>query len=68
MCGGLQVNHSISANQGLNRAHSVHSQTSSQTSDNEHWSPLRHTTGSATDAFGTIEFQGSAHPLKAQVS
>ncbi|CAL1279991.1 unnamed protein product, partial [Larinioides sclopetarius] len=65
-CGGMLSNHPASASQGLYRAHSVHSQASSQASADEHWSPSRHTTPSPTDAFGTIEFQGSAHPLKAQ--
>ncbi|GBN23035.1 hypothetical protein AVEN_5426-1 [Araneus ventricosus] len=60
-------NHPASATQGLYRAHSVHSQASSQASADEHWSPSRHTAPSPTDAFGTIEFQGSAHPLKAQL-
>ncbi|GFY46430.1 uncharacterized protein TNIN_100031 [Trichonephila inaurata madagascariensis] len=66
-CGALMCNHPASATQGLYRAHSVHSQASSQASADEHWSPLRHTASNPTDAFGTIEFQGSAHPLKAQV-
>ncbi|XP_071043115.1 transient receptor potential cation channel trpm-like [Parasteatoda tepidariorum] len=65
-CGGMLANHPVSASQSLYRAHSVHSHTSSQTSADEHWSPSRHTAASPTDAFGTIEFQGSAHPLKAQ--
>ncbi|GFW76875.1 DUF4817 domain-containing protein [Trichonephila clavipes] len=65
-CGALMCNHPASATQGLYRAHSVHSQASSQASADEHWSPLRHTASNPTDAFGTIEFQGSAHPLKAQ--
>ncbi|XP_027836600.2 transient receptor potential cation channel trpm [Aphis gossypii] len=33
---------------------------------NEVWSSLRHTVVSATDAYGTIEFQGGPHPTKAQ--
>ncbi|CAN8029440.1 unnamed protein product, partial [Ixodes persulcatus] len=32
----------------------------------EHWSTSRHSEVSATDAFGTIEFHGTSHPLKAQ--
>ncbi|XP_076465905.1 transient receptor potential cation channel subfamily M member 1-like [Babylonia areolata] len=32
----------------------------------ERWHPLRHTITQATDAFGTIEFQGAPHPSKAQ--
>lgn len=31
------------------------------------WHPQKHTRAHATDAYGTIEFQGSAHPTKAQV-
>ncbi|GIY34857.1 uncharacterized protein CDAR_382541 [Caerostris darwini] len=67
-CGAMMCNHPVTVTQGLYRAHSVHSQASSQASADEHWSPTRHTAASQTDAFGTIEFQGSAHPLKAQVS
>lgn len=32
------------------------------------WHPQKHTRAHPTDAYGTIEFQGSAHPTKAQVS
>lgn len=32
-----------------------------------HWSPSRHTQLQPTDAYGTLEFQGGAHPTKAQV-
>lgn len=32
------------------------------------WQPNKHTRPHPTDAYGTIEFQGSAHPTKAQVS
>jgi len=32
------------------------------------WSSLKHTVVSATDAYGTIEFQGGPHPTKAQVN
>lgn len=35
---------------------------------NEVWSSLKHTVLSATDAYGTIEFQGGPHPTKAQVN
>lgn len=31
------------------------------------WLPHKHTRSAPTDAYGTIEFQGSAHPTKAQV-
>ncbi|XP_071516413.1 transient receptor potential cation channel trpm isoform X2 [Panulirus ornatus] len=31
-----------------------------------HWSPSRHTQLLPTDAYGTLEFQGGAHPTKAQ--
>ncbi|KAK4317577.1 hypothetical protein Pmani_011358 [Petrolisthes manimaculis] len=31
-----------------------------------HWSPSRHTHLLPTDAYGTLEFQGGAHPTKAQ--
>lgn len=31
------------------------------------WLPNKHTRPHATDAYGTIEFQGGAHPTKAQV-
>lgn len=31
------------------------------------WLPNKHTRPNPTDAYGTIEFQGSAHPTKAQV-
>lgn len=31
------------------------------------WHPQKHTRAHPTDAYGTIEFQGSAHPTKAQV-
>lgn len=31
------------------------------------WLPTKHTRPLPTDAYGTIEFQGSAHPSKAQV-
>ncbi|XP_047469379.1 transient receptor potential cation channel trpm-like isoform X1 [Penaeus chinensis] len=31
-----------------------------------HWSPSRHTQLQPTDAYGTLEFQGGAHPTKAQ--
>lgn len=30
--------------------------------------PTKHTRAQPTDAYGTIEFQGGAHPTKAQVS
>lgn len=30
------------------------------------WFPNKHTRSHPTDAYGTIEFQGSAHPTKAQ--
>lgn len=32
------------------------------------WLPHKHTRPHPTDAYGTIEFQGGAHPTKAQVS
>lgn len=32
------------------------------------WLPNKHTRPHATDAYGTIEFQGGAHPTKAQVN
>lgn len=32
------------------------------------WMPTKHTRAQPTDAYGTIEFQGGAHPTKAQVS
>lgn len=32
------------------------------------WLPNKHTRPHATDAYGTIEFQGGAHPTKAQVT
>lgn len=32
------------------------------------WTPYKHTRMHPTDAYGTIEFQGGAHPTKAQVS
>lgn len=32
------------------------------------WVPFKHTRPHPTDAYGTIEFQGGAHPTKAQVS
>ena len=32
------------------------------------WLPHKHTRAHPTDAYGTLEFQGSAHPTKAQVS
>lgn len=31
------------------------------------WVPFKHTRPHPTDAYGTIEFQGGAHPTKAQV-
>lgn len=31
------------------------------------WQPQKHTRPQPTDAYGTIEFQGGAHPTKAQV-
>jgi len=31
------------------------------------WLPTKHTRPQPTDAYGTIEFQGGAHPTKAQV-
>lgn len=31
------------------------------------WIPYKHTRAHPTDAYGTIEFQGGAHPTKAQV-
>lgn len=31
------------------------------------WMPHKHTRPQPTDAYGTIEFQGGAHPTKAQV-
>lgn len=34
---------------------------------NERWSVAKHTRCEATDAFGIIEFEGMAHPTKAQV-
>lgn len=34
---------------------------------NERWSAAKHTRCEATDAFGVIEFEGMAHPTKAQV-
>lgn len=33
----------------------------------ERWSVQKHTRCDLTDAFGTIEFEGMAHPTKAQV-
>lgn len=36
-------------------------------SSNENWLPGLHTVHAPTDAFGTIEFQGTNHPTKAQV-
>lgn len=35
--------------------------------ERESWSPGKNTRSSATDAYGTIEFQGLPHPTKAQV-
>lgn len=32
------------------------------------WLPNKHTRPHPTDAYGTIEFQGGAHPTKAQVN
>ncbi|CAH1797092.1 unnamed protein product, partial [Owenia fusiformis] len=32
----------------------------------EHWNVKAHTESSSTDAYGTLEFQGGAHPTKAQ--
>lgn len=32
------------------------------------WLPHKHTRAHPTDAYGTIEFQGGAHPTKAQVN
>lgn len=32
------------------------------------WFPNKHTRPHPTDAYGTIEFQGGAHPTKAQVN
>jgi transient receptor potential cation channel subfamily M member 3 len=32
----------------------------------DQWHPKKHTRAYPTDAYGTIEFQGSAHPTKAQ--
>lgn len=32
------------------------------------WFPNKHTRSAPTDAYGTIEFQGGAHPTKAQVN
>lgn len=32
------------------------------------WIPNKHTKSHPTDAYGTIEFQGGAHPTKAQVN
>lgn len=32
------------------------------------WLPNKHTRSHPTDAYGTIEFQGGAHPTKAQVN
>jgi hypothetical protein len=34
---------------------------------NEFWHVGKHSEATATDAYGTIEFQGGAHPTKAQV-
>jgi hypothetical protein len=36
-------------------------------SPNDKWLPHKHTRAHPTDAYGTIEFQGGAHPTKAQV-
>jgi hypothetical protein len=36
-------------------------------SPNDKWVPNKHTRPHPTDAYGTIEFQGGAHPTKAQV-
>jgi hypothetical protein len=33
----------------------------------ERWSVQKHTRNEPTDAFGVIEFEGMAHPTKAQV-
>ncbi len=33
----------------------------------ERWSVAKHTRCESTDAFGVIEFEGMAHPTKAQV-
>ncbi len=33
----------------------------------ERWSVQKHTRYESTDAFGVIEFEGMAHPTKAQV-
>jgi hypothetical protein len=34
---------------------------------NDRWSVQKHTRCEMTDAFGVIEFEGMAHPTKAQV-
>ncbi|KAK4884574.1 hypothetical protein RN001_000845 [Aquatica leii] len=38
----------------------------SETIPSEVWLPSKHTKATATDAYGTIEFQGGPHPTKAQ--
>lgn len=36
--------------------------------ERDQWSPGKNTRSLATDAYGTIEFQGGPHPTKAQVN
>lgn len=36
--------------------------------ERDQWSPGKNTRASATDAYGTIEFQGGPHPTKAEVN
>ncbi|XP_077512947.1 transient receptor potential cation channel, subfamily M [Amblyomma americanum] len=61
-CGELLSGHTLSARPSLT---SQGSQTQPSETE-EHWSISRHTEVSPTNAFGTIEFQGTSHPLKAQ--
>ncbi|XP_073999416.1 transient receptor potential cation channel, subfamily M isoform X2 [Rhodnius prolixus] len=52
---------------GLSKTFHCSSGTNLEKSDNDDiWIPSRHTLPSATDAYGTIEFQGGPHPSKAQ--
>ncbi|KAH7966358.1 hypothetical protein HPB49_015505 [Dermacentor silvarum] len=61
-CGELLGGHTLSARPSLT---SQGGQAQPPESE-EHWSISRHTDVSPTNAFGTIEFQGTSHPLKAQ--
>ncbi|KAF5291334.1 hypothetical protein FQA39_LY03485 [Lamprigera yunnana] len=48
------------------RLSTLHVPSSSETIPGEVWLPSKHTKGTPTDAYGTIEFQGGPHPTKAQ--